>query len=52
MTITADEYLEKLVEYCNMKLCAIASVEETRQTWTDEDDFEVLKPNIDIRVIF
>lgn len=52
MNITADEYLEKLVEYCNMKLCAIASVEETRQTWTDEDDFEVLKPNIDIRVIF
>jgi transglutaminase 1 len=51
MTIQADEYLEKLVEYCNMKLYAIASVNETRQTWTDEDDFEVLKPKIDVRVM-
>lgn len=50
MTVLADEYLEKLVEYCNMKIYAIASVKETRQTWADEDDFQVLKPNIDIRV--
>ena len=33
-----------------MKLYAIASVEETRQTWADEDDFQVLKPNIDVKV--
>lgn len=50
MTVKSDEYLEKLVEYSNLKLYAIASVNETRQTWTDEDDFEVLKPKIDIRV--
>ncbi|EFA00611.1 hemocyte protein-glutamine gamma-glutamyltransferase [Tribolium castaneum] len=50
MTVKADEYLEKLVEYSNLKLYAIASVQETRQTWTDEDDFEVLKPKIDIRI--
>ncbi|RZC42409.1 hemocyte protein-glutamine gamma-glutamyltransferase [Asbolus verrucosus] len=50
MTIMADEYLDKLVEYCNMKLYAIASVNETRQTWADEDDFQVLKPKIDIRI--
>ena len=52
MTVKADEYLDKLVEYCNLKLYAIASVTETRQTWTDEDDFEVLRPKIDIRVCF
>ncbi|KAJ3662928.1 hypothetical protein Zmor_007242 [Zophobas morio] len=50
MTVKADEYLDKLVEYCNLKLYAIASVTETRQTWTDEDDFEVLRPKIDIRI--
>lgn len=51
MVVKADEYLDKLVEYCIMKLYAIASVEETKQTWADEDDFQVLKPPIDIKVI-
>ncbi|XP_043468472.1 hemocyte protein-glutamine gamma-glutamyltransferase-like [Leptopilina heterotoma] len=50
LTVTVDEYLEKLVEYCIMKLYAIASVEETRQTWADEDDFQVLKPSIDVKI--
>lgn len=50
LTVTVDDYLDKLVEYCIMKLYAIASVEETRQTWADEDDFQVLKPSIDVKV--
>lgn len=50
LVVTADDYLEKLVEYCNMKIYAIATVTETRQTWADEDDFEVLKPHIQIRM--
>ncbi|KAG5896285.1 hypothetical protein JTB14_008842 [Gonioctena quinquepunctata] len=50
LTVKADEYLDKLVEYCIMKIYAIASIEETKQTWADEDDFQVVKPNIDIRV--
>lgn len=50
MNITADDYLEKLVEYCNMKIYAIATVTETRQTWADEDDFQVIKPPIQIKV--
>lgn len=50
MKVTADDYLDKLVEYCILKLYAVASVTETRQTWADEDDFQVLKPNIDIKV--
>ncbi|KAJ8965774.1 hypothetical protein NQ317_000481, partial [Molorchus minor] len=52
LSIKADEYLDKLVEYCIMKIYAIATVTETRQTWADEDDFQVIKPNIDIRVKF
>lgn len=51
MKVTADDYLDKLVEYCILKLYAVASVSETNQTWADEDDFQVLKPKIDIRVI-
>lgn len=50
MKVTADDYLDKLVEYCILKLYAVASVTETNQTWAGEDDFQVLKPKIDIRV--
>lgn len=33
-----------------MKLYSIATVVETKQTWADEDDFQVLKPNIVVKV--
>ncbi|KOB68589.1 Hemocyte protein-glutamine gamma-glutamyltransferase [Operophtera brumata] len=47
--VTASDYLPKLVEYCNMKISAMAIVEETKQSWADDDDFQVLKPNINIK---
>ncbi|XP_028169712.1 hemocyte protein-glutamine gamma-glutamyltransferase-like, partial [Ostrinia furnacalis] len=47
--VTADDYLPKLVEYCNMKISAMAIVDETKQSWADDDDFQVLKPNITIK---
>ncbi|XP_011313528.1 hemocyte protein-glutamine gamma-glutamyltransferase-like [Fopius arisanus] len=47
---TVEEYLDKLVEYANMKLYAIATVQETNQTWADEDDFQVIKPTIKVEV--
>ncbi|CAK9825429.1 Hemocyte protein-glutamine gamma-glutamyltransferase [Anthophora retusa] len=50
LTVTVDDYLDKLVEYCIMKLYCIATVKETRQTWADEDDFQVLKPNIEVKI--
>ena len=50
LSITADDYLDKLVESCTMKLHAIATVRETNQTWADEDDFQVLKPTIKVTV--
>jgi len=52
LTVKPDEYLEKLVEYCNMKIYAIATVLETNETWGEEDDFQVLKPNLDIKVAY
>ncbi|XP_029050164.2 hemocyte protein-glutamine gamma-glutamyltransferase-like [Osmia bicornis bicornis] len=50
LTVTVDDYLDKLVEYCIMKLYCIATVKETRQTWADEDDFQVLKPSIVVKI--
>lgn len=47
----ADDYLPKLVEYCNMKISAMAIVDETKQSWADDDDFQIIKPNINIKVI-
>jgi len=50
LRVKPDEYLEKLVEYCNMKIYAIATILDTNETWGEEDDFQVLKPNLDIKV--
>ncbi|KAK8383906.1 hypothetical protein O3P69_015979 [Scylla paramamosain] len=50
MTVQFKEYWEKLVEHCMMKIYAICRVEETQQTWTDEDDFTVEKPRLNIQV--
>jgi transglutaminase 1 len=50
LNVKPEEYLDKLVEYCNMKIYAIATVADTNETWGEEDDFQVLKPNLDITV--
>ncbi|XP_012257376.2 hemocyte protein-glutamine gamma-glutamyltransferase-like [Athalia rosae] len=50
LTVTVDDYTDKLVEYAIMKLEAIATVKETLQTWSGEDDFQILKPTIDIKI--
>ncbi|XP_041984352.1 hemocyte protein-glutamine gamma-glutamyltransferase-like [Aricia agestis] len=47
--ITSAEYLPKLVEYCNIKISAMAIVDETKQSWADDDDFQILKPNIIVK---
>ena len=47
--VRSEDYLPKLVEYCNMKISAMAIVEETKQSWADDDDFQILKPNINIK---
>ncbi|CAM1331837.1 F13A1 (predicted) [Pycnogonum litorale] len=44
LTIQPDEYLDKLVDHSMMKIYALATVQETKQTWAEEDDFVVDKP--------
>ncbi|KAK7079820.1 hypothetical protein SK128_021525 [Halocaridina rubra] len=48
LTVQYTEYWKKLVEQCMMKIYAICRVQETGQTWTDEDDFQVEKPKLTI----
>jgi len=50
VTVSAAEYLPRLVEYGIMKISAICTVCDTNQTWADEDDFQVLKPSISVEV--
>ncbi|UYV76240.1 F13A1 [Cordylochernes scorpioides] len=50
VTVQPEQYLDKLVEYSMVKVYALATVRETRQTWAEEDDFYVDKPRLDIQV--
>lgn len=50
LTIKYSEYWKKLIEHCLIKMYAICRVKETHQTWTEEDDFQVMKPSLDIQV--
>jgi transglutaminase 1 len=52
LVVTPDEYLDKLVEYGMMKLFAVATVQETKQTWAAEDDFQIVKPKITVTASF
>ncbi|KAJ8921066.1 hypothetical protein NQ315_015862 [Exocentrus adspersus] len=47
--VTPEEYLPKLVDHNLIKIYAIATVEETKQTWSEEDDFTLLLPKVAIK---
>jgi len=51
ITVTATEYIDKLVDKSLIKIYAIANVKETRQTWSEEDDFQLQKPKLNIKVL-
>ncbi|XP_076069414.1 hemocyte protein-glutamine gamma-glutamyltransferase-like isoform X2 [Oratosquilla oratoria] len=51
LTVTYNEYWQKLREHCMVKMYAICRVKETGQTWTDEDDFQVEKPRLKITAL-
>jgi len=51
LTVTYSEYWKKMVEQCMMKIYAICRVEQTKQTWSDEDDFQVEKPKLAIKIL-
>lgn len=46
--VNPEDYVDKLVDYSMMKIYAIATVKETQQTWSEEDDFSIEKPHIEI----
>lgn len=48
LTVKYSEYWKKMVEQCMIKIYTICCVKETGQTWTDEDDFQVEKPTLNI----
>lgn len=48
--VTAADYLHKLVEHSLIKIYGIANVKETKQTWSEEDDFTLIKPKLDVRM--
>ncbi|XP_057379991.1 hemocyte protein-glutamine gamma-glutamyltransferase-like [Daphnia carinata] len=50
LRINWEEYRERVVDYGYIKVFAMASVEETKQSWSAEDDFQLEKPKLDIQV--
>lgn len=43
-----EEYIDKLVDYSLLKIYAVATVKETQQTWSEEDDFSIEKPHLEL----
>ncbi|KAL7640138.1 UNVERIFIED_CONTAM: hypothetical protein RMT77_009552 [Armadillidium vulgare] len=50
LTVDYKEYWKRLQEHCMIKMYTICRVKETGQTFTEEDDFQVEKPPLDIEV--
>ena len=50
LSVAAQEYLDKLVDKNFIKIYAISNVKETGQTWSEEDDFQMKKPKLNIQV--
>lgn len=50
ITVRPEDYLNKFSDHSLVKIFSIATVSETRQTWSEEDDFVLVKPNLSIHV--
>lgn len=50
LTIHPSDYMGKLVDYCMMKIYSLIKIKETNQTWSEEDDFVMQKPKLQIQV--
>lgn len=42
--------MDKLVDHTMVKVHAMAYVKQTRQAWSDEDDFPLHKPRMQVQV--
>lgn len=47
--VTPSDYMDKLVDHSLIKIYALATVKETRQTWSEEDDFTLSKPRMSVQ---
>lgn len=47
--VTPSDYMDKLVDHSLIKIYALAHVKETRQTWSEEDDFILTKPRMSVQ---
>lgn len=47
--LTPSDYMDKLVDHSLIKIYALAHVKETRQTWSEEDDFILTKPRMSVQ---
>jgi transglutaminase 1 len=45
-----EDYRDKIVDYGMVKIYALASVQETKQSWSEEDDFQLEKPKLDVQI--
>lgn len=50
ITVNASHYVDKLVDHSLIKIYAIANVKDSKQTWSEEDDFPLLKPKLNVEV--
>lgn len=48
--VTPQDYMDKLVDHSHIKIYAMAFVKQTRQTWSEEDDFPLHKPRMQVQV--
>lgn len=49
--VTWEDYRDKIVDYAMVKFYALAIVQETKQIWSEEEDFQLEKPKLDVQVI-
>ncbi|XP_069102902.1 LOW QUALITY PROTEIN: hemocyte protein-glutamine gamma-glutamyltransferase-like [Argopecten irradians] len=49
MRVDFDEYNKKTMEGCYFKTLCICSVKETNQTASEDDDFRLIKPDLDLQ---
>ena len=50
MPVRYTDYVAKLVEHGIMKVLAIANVQETSQAWIRDTKFQVIKPDLVVKV--
>lgn len=50
LEIKPEDYVLQLVENSIIKVLSICKVEETHNAWSGNDDFQIIKPNINVSV--